>query len=87
MPTPDTHSIEALVSHCREVRVITDKYPQLRPVALELLQMSGPLPRFEKGTEEPARGRRKMSAAQRKATSLRMKRYWAARKKEQKNKA
>ena len=86
MPTPDTHSIEALVSHCREVRIITDTYPQLKPVALELLQMTGPLPRFEH-IEKPARGRRKMGAAQRRATSLRMKRYWAARKKEQKNKA
>ena len=84
MLTPDTRAIEDLVAHCRAIRVITDQHPQLKPVALELLQMSGPLPRFEKGAEGPARGRRKMSAAQRAATSKRMKQYWAARKKEQK---
>ena len=88
MPQIDTATVEALVASVRQVRLITDKHPELKPVAQELLSLNGPLPILQRVQERPATHAKPVirSAAQRKKSSLLMKRRWAAVKKAGKTK-
>lgn len=75
----------ALVRHYAEqhatvrVKELTDELNSIRRVFPKLFAL--PKPRAAKAALKPRRRRRSMSAAERKAISARMKKYWASRRK------
>jgi hypothetical protein len=73
----------ARVGAAARLRELMAEVDEIRRAFPELGQVRQRRDRAEGGRARPAarRGRRKMSAAERKAVSARMKRYWAARRK------
>ena len=88
MATIQAQTIVDLVGSVEKVRELIDRHPSLKEVAMELIEMKGPLPVFEPrtfggpmiGGRGETRGRI-LSAGERKRRSLAMKRRWKAAKK------